>query len=88
MTFILYWLIDNDYKHTYVGFSDNIKRRIIEHKQGKVKTTKNFGRFKCFELEKVSNIAEARKREKYWKSHAGRKKLKEYFNKIKFAAIV
>ena len=32
--------------------------------------------------EEVNNVEEARIRERYWKSHAGRKKLKQYFNKI------
>lgn len=83
MIFIIYLLVCEDYKNTYVGFSDNINRRIAEHKNKKVKSTKNFGKFRCFALEKVYNISEARKREKYWKSHVGRKKLKEIYNKIK-----
>ncbi|MDP3042886.1 MAG: GIY-YIG nuclease family protein [bacterium] len=83
MEFILYWLVSNDFKYTYIGFTDNIKRRIIEHQRGKVKTTKSFNGFRCFVIEKVITIQETRKREKYWKSAAGRKKLKEYFNKIK-----
>ncbi|MFC1612908.1 GIY-YIG nuclease family protein [Patescibacteria group bacterium] len=82
MSFIIYWLISEDSTNTYIGFTDNIKRRIIEHKGGKVKTTKKFGKFRCFRIEEVSNIIEARKREKYWKSKAGRNKLKEYYKKI------
>ena len=80
MEFTIYWLIDENGEKTYSGYSDDIKRRIKEHKKGKIKTTKNFGKFRCFELEMVKNIIEARKRKKYWKSHAGKKKLKKYFN--------
>jgi len=83
MEFIIYLLVDENSQTTYVGYSDDIKRRIKEHKRGIVKTTRNFGKFRCFSLEKINNVTEARKREKYWKSAAGRKKLKEYFNKIK-----
>jgi putative endonuclease len=81
--FKIYWIIDSSFKKTYIGFSDNLRRRVSEHKNKKVKTTKNFNNFRVFILENVENIALARKKEKYWKSAAGRKKLKEYFEKIK-----
>jgi putative endonuclease len=83
MTYIIYWLLSENKYRTYIGFSDKIKRRIMEHKSGKVKTTKGFDKFRCFKLEEVENIEKARIREKYWKSSSGRKKLKEYFIKIK-----
>ena len=80
--FTVYLLISNDYKKTYIGFSDDIKRRVKEHTKGKVKTTKNFNGFRCFNLEEVDDIITAREKEKYWKSHAGRVKLKKYISKI------
>ena len=66
-----------------MGFSDEIKRRIKEHKNGQVSTTKDFGKFRCFKLEEVISLKEAREREKYWKSSAGRKKLKKIFRQLK-----
>lgn len=83
MALVVYWLISGDKKKTYVGFSDNIERRIAEHKSKQVRTTRNFGNFKYFILEKVDDECYARKREKYWKSCAGRKKLKIIFEKVK-----
>jgi len=80
--YIIYWLINKDTNRTYVGFSNNLKRRLLDHKNKKVKTTKNFGKLRCYILEKVDNLETARQREKYWKSAAGRKKLKVLFNKI------
>ena len=79
----VYWLIKEDYSATYLGFSNDLKRRVKEHRDGKVKTTKSFGIFRIFLLEQVETLERAREREKYWKSSIGRKKLKNYFNKIK-----
>lgn len=83
MKYIIYWLISYDCKKTYVGFSGDINNRIKKHKNKQIKSTLNFGKFKCFKLEEVNGLIEARAKEKYWKSHAGRKKLKQYFDKIK-----
>lgn len=83
MKFIIYWLIAESKDKTYVGFTDDLKRRIQEHKNCKVKTTKNFGNFKVCILDGASSIIEARHLEKYWKSSAGRRKLKGlYSNKV------
>ena len=82
MHFTVYLLISQDYNKVYVGFSNNIENRIKQHYAKEVKTTQNFGKFRCFRLEVVSSVQEARIREKYWKSCAGRKKIKVYFNKI------
>lgn len=82
MPHIIYWLISENFQETYIGFTDNINKRVKEHKNKKVKTTKNFGRLRCFKIEGVKNLQEAKKREKYWKSSAGRKKLRDYFKKI------
>lgn len=78
----IYLLISEESKKTYIGFTDNLKRRSIEHRNHKVKSTKNFSEFKIITLEKLKetdNIQEARKKEKYWKSGAGRKKIKNIF---------
>ena len=84
MEYIIYWLISETQSKTYIGFTDNIKIRIKQHCAGQVHTTKKFGKFKCYILERIIcvNEEEARKREKYWKSYSGRKKLKIYFNKL------
>jgi len=78
----IYWLISKSRNKTYIGFTSNIKQRLNYHFVGKVKTTENFGNFRCFILEEVVTLLEARCRERYWKSCAGRKKLKIYYKKI------
>ena len=81
--FKIYWLISQNRIKTYVGLSSRLEERLREHKNKKVFSTKNFGEFQVHVLEEVEdNISLARKREKYWKSNAGRKKLKEIFKTI------
>jgi len=80
--YIIYWLISENRNKTYVGFTNDIKNRIRKHKNRGVKSTENFGKFRCFVIEKVNNVIDARKREKYWKSCVGRKKLKLLFKKL------
>jgi len=81
--YTVYWIIDNINKKTYVGFTDNLESRLKQHKNREVKTTQNFIFKKAYILEsEIETIQQARNREKYWKSSAGRKKLKTYFNKL------
>jgi predicted GIY-YIG superfamily endonuclease len=82
MEYIIYWLISENYKNTYVGFSNDISARIAQHRAKQVRTTRNFGKFRCFKIEKTDNPQKARQLEKYWKSSHGRKRLKQYYEKI------
>ncbi|MDP3900195.1 MAG: GIY-YIG nuclease family protein [bacterium] len=82
MQYIIYWLISENQKNSYVGFSHDISSRLLYHKKGKVKSTQDFEKFRCFHLEDVDTLQKARNRECYWKSAVGRKKLKRYFDKI------
>ena len=81
----IYLLISEDNKKTYIGFTDDINRRINEHRKQKVKTTKNFGKFRIIileELKETDNTQDARHKEKYWKSGAGRNKVKIIFKNM------
>jgi putative endonuclease len=66
---------------TYVGFTDNLERRFKEHNLGKVKSTKYRIPLKILFFEKYLISFEAKKRELWWKSGSGRRKLKEFFKK-------
>lgn len=80
--YCVYLLISETGKKSYVGFSSDFNRRVKDHKDKKVGSTKDFGKFKFFILEKnIPNEWQAVGLEKYWKSCAGRKKLKEFFKK-------
>ncbi|MEN9328072.1 MAG: hypothetical protein RI947_880 [Candidatus Parcubacteria bacterium] len=68
-----------DYR-TYVGYTDNVERRIKQHNAGGSKSTRYRAPFKLLFTEEFATMAEAKKRELWWKSGAGRRKLKEYFS--------
>lgn len=75
--YILQSLKDN---RTYTGYTNNFERRFLQHNSGLVKSTKYRIPFKFLFKEEYKTIKEAKARELYWKSGAGRNKLKEYFS--------
>ena len=80
--FIVYVLQSlKDYK-TYVGYTDNFERRFKQHNSGQSKATKYRAPFRLLFIEEFDDRKIAKKRELWWKSGAGRRKLKEIFNKI------
>ena len=60
----------------YKGLTSNLHKRINEHNSGKTKTTKAFKPWKLLYYEEFSTRVEARGREKYLKTGAGRRFLK------------
>ena len=65
---------------TYVGFTNNLERRIKEHNSGKSKFTSKYIPWRVIYKEKFVTLAEARARELYLKSAAGRKFRKKIVN--------
>jgi len=76
ITYILQSLSDG---RTYVGSTNDFDRRLKQHNSGQVKSTKHRLPFKVLFTEKFKTLKEARKRELWWKSGAGRNELREYF---------
>lgn len=66
--YILQSLKDNK---LYVGFTDNIERRLKEHNDGKNFSTKSRTPFKMIFYEALPSIEEATEREKFYKSGRG-----------------
>lgn len=75
--YVLQSLLDGK---TYIGSTDNFERRLEQHNSGYVKSTKYRTPFKVLFTEQFLTLSEARKKELWWKSGTGRKKLKEYFD--------
>jgi putative endonuclease len=79
--FYVYILVSLKDKNFYVGITADLRRRIVEHKQSKVKSTKNRLPIKLVCCEAYLRKREAIRREKFLKSSDGkkdlRKKLKE-----------
>lgn len=67
----------------YIGFTNNLKRRLKEHNQGENFSTKNYGGWKLIYCEACLNSRDAQRREKYFKTTQGyrllKRRLKEYF---------
>ena len=65
---------------TYVGFTNNLERRIKEHNSVRSKYTSKYVPWRIIYQEKLATLAEAKARELYLKSAAGRKFRKKLFN--------
>ncbi len=73
--FTVYVLKDEN-GELYKGMTNNMERRLREHRSGYTKTTKKMKDVKVVYTEKYDTFTEARKRELYFKSAAGRRYLK------------
>ena len=62
--------------YIYVGLTKDVEERILRHNSGYEKTTKPFRPFELILVEEVLNRAQARTREKYWKSGIGKERLR------------
>ncbi|MBS3769252.1 MAG: GIY-YIG nuclease family protein [Bacteroidales bacterium] len=60
----------------YKGLTSDLQKRINEHNRGKTKTTKAFKPWELVYYKEFSTRDEARQREKYLKTGAGRRFLK------------
>ena len=70
--FTVYVLLSEKDNNRYIGFTNDIERRLTEHNLGKVKSTKNRQPLKLIYTELYENKSDAMKREKYFKTHLGR----------------
>ena len=78
----LYVLISEKDNRIYVGSTNNFDQRLKLHNSGSVQSTKHRIPFKLLFKEESQTIQEAKKRELYYKSGAGRRKLKQFFAKL------
>jgi len=72
--YILFSLRDGGF---YIGFTTNLKLRLVSHSKGEVTSTKFRRPFKLIHYEYFINEEDARAREEYLKSGFGRKNMKE-----------
>lgn len=75
--FYIYILYSRYDKGLYIGYTTDLKNRLIEHAKGRVRSTKLRTPFKLIHYEYFTNIKDAKSREKYLKSGYGRKQLQE-----------
>jgi len=72
----VYVLKSLKYDQWYTGMTNDLRRRVIEHNNGKSEYTKYRGPYKIIYYEASFNELDARAREKYLKSGAGKRYLK------------
>jgi len=61
----------------YIGYTNDLKNRFLEHSKGKVISTKNRLPIELIYYEAYINRIDAKKRERFLKSGSGRKFLKK-----------
>ena len=59
------------FKYIYIGFTDNINRRIEEHNEGKCKATNPYKPFELISYVALKNKNKAIKLERYLKTGSG-----------------
>ncbi len=77
------YVLENDKRELYIGYTENIKRRLAEHNYGSNKSTSIGRPWKLVFFEGYRNRFDAIRREKYLKTSQGarfiKRMLKEYF---------
>ena len=82
MNYALYILKSQTANKSYVGMTNDLERRLLEHNSGKNFYTKRYTPWKVIYQENCDSLVSARKREKYFKSSAGRKVMKKIFESL------
>ncbi len=77
--YTVYVLKSKDYPKSYVGYSKDIERRLKDHNAGKVAYTSKYKPWSLVYREEFETGLEAKKKEVYLKSGAGRRWMKGLF---------
>ncbi len=77
--FYVYVIKSLSRKYIYVGLTNNLERRLDQHKKGQEITTRPYRPFDLLFMESYDTRIEARQREKYLKSGAGKELIKLKF---------
>jgi putative endonuclease len=77
MSYFAYVLYSPDFNRFYKGSCENLEERVKQHNHGYTASTKPFIPWELVYFEEFESRMEAVKREKYFKSAAGRRFLKK-----------
>ena len=73
MKFYYVYILRNLTKNfVYIGYSEDLKQRLISHNKGENKSTKPYIPLELIHYEAYKNIKDAKRRELYLKSNKGR----------------
>jgi putative endonuclease len=71
---------------TYIGYSEDLRRRLARHNAGFVQSTKSFKPYDLIFYEAYSTMSDAKRREMYLKTNKGHQSLmtmlKDYFSAL------
>ena len=71
--FYTYVLLSEVDGRKYIGYTNNLEKRLLEHKKGEAESTKLRRPFRLIYFEACLNKYDAIKREKYFKTGFGRR---------------
>lgn len=84
--YYVYVLRNSVINFIYIGFSEDLKSRVITHNKGENKSTKAYIPLELIHYEAYRSMKDAKRRELYLKSNKGKTTLKtmltEYFLKL------
>ena len=72
MVYFVYILKSDKDNSRYTGLTNNLKKRLDAHNNGRSQYTRHHRPYHLIHFEKLPSLIEARKREKYLKSGLGR----------------
>lgn len=78
MAYTVYAIRSKEDDRIYVGFTQDVQKRLLEHNRGETKSTKGYRPWVLVYTEEVDSREEARNLEKYYKSGSGKEKLKRF----------
>jgi len=71
--YVLHNLLKNFF---YIGYSEDLKQRLISHNNGENKSTKAYVPLELIHYEAYRNMADAKRREEYLKGNRGKTTLR------------
>ena len=80
MYYVYFLLLSN--KDIYKGSTGDLKRRMYEHEQGRVESTRNFRPFRLVGYEAYVLKSDAERREKFLKTTEGKRLLRQQIRDI------
>ncbi len=87
MFYYVYLLESLKNESLYIGYTVDLKKRLVEHNRGLTSSTKTYRPWRFLHFEGYYDIKDARRREKYLKTNQGNRALKlmlrEYFKQKK-----
>jgi putative endonuclease len=75
--YYVYILLNETKTRTYTGVADDVNKRLEEHNNGKVKSSRPYRPYKIIRTESFKTLSEAMKKEQFYKSTTGRRRLRE-----------